>query len=126
MVTKHNWCYNSFLILYTDCMVNHTIHGNAFNQNQYLGQKKKFVMLPSATDRKNVKTRVAVWFFWLFFLFFLFFYFFLFLFFLNALNIKKNSPFLKENVKILTNDLFTVCFLLIVALYFGLQKKYIL
>ena len=31
-------------------------------------QKKKFVMLPSATDRKNVKTRVAV---------FLFFYFFL-------------------------------------------------
>ena len=67
-------------------------------------------MLPSATDRKKHEQSGRG---------------FLNLFFKNALNI-KNSPFLEENLKILTNDLFTVCFLLIVSLYFGFQKKYIL
>ena len=51
-----------------------------FFLGHYIRPKKIIVMLPSATDRKNVKTRVA-------FLFFLFFCF------LNALNIKKLSVF---------------------------------
>ena len=57
------------------------------------------------------------------------FYFFIFYFFyfLECPNKKTHSFGRKINkIKILTNNLFTVCFLLIVSLYFGLQKKYIL
>ena len=71
-------------------------------------------MLPSATDRKNVKNGVVF-----IFLFFLYF-------FLECPKYKKNHRFWRQKLKILTSDLFTVCFLLIVSLYFGLQKKYIL